>query len=218
MKNTNKHFKIKEKNFFNKKEIVAGVVLFSLLSFVSSDTLSVDNDESPVTPVTTNQTYDKEVENQKETNNEIGCNEKYNYYSSKYLESLKNMDENSFDKNFRTIYDLNEYTINGQTYESRLIYITKYEDGSVHLIKVDEQEDVDLFDKTKIESKQTGFCKFKNSSIYYELYKQGIIKDGEVPSEVKNLISSWDGKKSTATPSLQAEEEASEEYKKKYGR
>ena len=77
----------------------------------------------------------------------------------------------------------------------------------------------DLFTQEIINAKKTNIVLFKESSIFYELYKNGLIDSNEVilSNEYIDIIKNWDGKKHYKTPDLIAQKNALEEYELKYG-
>lgn len=191
LKNTDEKKKIVNRNANFKKAIAGGIIVFSLATTV----LALNSADS-----------------------EILDSEEYGFYSTHYLDNLGKTDPSDYDSKFGQIYDNVTYSYNGNSYSGESLYIISYEDGSVHLVDSDDRKH-DLLTKEDINSKRTGICLFKESSVFYELYELGLIKNEhvELSLEYKNVINNWDGKKHYQTVDLVAQKKTEEEYQAKYG-
>ena len=151
-------------------------------------------------------------------NYKILDSEEYGFYSVHYLENLDNVKLEDYDYNFNQIYDNVTYKCNKKNYSGMSIYIVSYDDGTVHLIDSDNRKK-DLITNEPIIGKRTKIMPFKQSSVFYDLYSLGVIKDENVilSSDYLNVIAGWNGEKHYKTIDLVAERETSLQYQEKYG-
>lgn len=191
LKNTNENKKIVNRNTNFKKVIAGGVIVFSLAT-----TVIALNEDAP----------------------QILDSEEYGFYSTHYLDNLGKINPGDYDTKFGQIYDNVTYSYNGNSYSGTSLYIISYDDGTVHLIDSDDRKH-DLLTKEDINAKRTGICLFKESSVFYELYEAGIIKNEhvELSPDYKSAINNWDGNKHYQTVDLVAQQETEKEYQAKYG-
>ena len=191
LKNTEEKQKIIKRNVSLKQVVATGIILFSLATVA----ISFDRSDS-----------------------EIVDSEEHGYYSERYLENLRTTNPADYDSDFGQIYNNVTFSCNGKTYPGSSIYIVSYDDGLVHLIDSDNRK-TDLITNESINAKRTGIALFKESSIFYELYKANIITNEQVEltPNYLDIIKTWDGEKHYQTVDLVVEQKTEEEYHKKYG-
>ena len=198
IKNTTNTKKIIKRNIFNKRVIATGLVIFSLAAVLVFNS-KTSNDNGPEYQ----QAYNLE-------------SEEFNYYSTHYLDILRNLNPNDFDQTFAGIYKNVMYSYNNNFYNGSSVFIVNYDDGSTHLVDSNNPKS-DLFTGESINSKKTKMVLFKESSLFYELYTNGVITSDSVTLS-SEYINNWDGEKHYQTVDLVAQKEASESYEEKYGR
>ena len=195
LKNTEKKYLIIKNNNIGKKYIVGGILVTSLL----------------LTYVGIN-SYERYIEKSGQ--------EQYNYYSIAYIDSLNTMDRSQFDYNFVNIYKKGKYIINNKIYDINTVYIAKMEDGSVHIYRAGEN-DYDILTNQKIYGKKKVICCFRDSSIFFKLYYDGLFVDENIKIDNNTLqkyINEWDLTKHNEVPELKASNEADDKFEQKYGR
>ena len=146
---------ITKRNISFQKNISKGVVIFSLAAVMLGLSIESNVQESKIVD-----------------------SEEYSYYSGKYLEYL-NTNTDEFDLNFDFIYKNAKYIYNDKEYKGTSIYIVEYDDNTTHLVDANNNM-VDLLTEEKITAKRIKMSLFKESSLFYELYKNGIINNNEI--------------------------------------
>ena len=199
MQTINKKSKIIKKNILSKMTLATGITVSMM--FVS---MSINDEIGKEKTSEITQKHNPEY---------------YNTYMRAYVDSLKKMDLREFDSHFIDTYNNVKYLVNNQEYDSNQVYIVELEDNSKHLIIAGENN-IDIMTNTKMEGKKINICCFKESTVFYQMYLDGIIKNNTlvVDNNLSNYVNSWDGKRHSAIPALKAESEASDVYRKKYGR
>ena len=144
--------------------------------------------------------------------------EEYGFYSKHYLENLDQINPKDYDLRFDEIYRNVTFSYNNNTYSGSSIYIISYDDGKTHLVDSNNRK-FDLLTNESITAKKTKAIPFKESSVFYQLYVAGIIKDEDVilSPNYLNIIANWDGEKHYQTVDLVAEQKTKLEYRGKYG-
>ncbi len=137
--------------------------------------------------------------------NTILDSEEYERYSLKYLEYLRE-NEDEFKDNFSEVYKNVAFKYNDKVYNGSSIFIVKYDDNSVHLVDANNNK-VDLLTNEAINAKRTKIVLFKESSIFYTLYESGFITENEftLSEDIIKLLISWDGEKHYKTIDLNAD-------------
>lgn len=139
----------------------------------------------------------------------------YTFYNKEYYKAYK---EAKIDETFEDIYNNTKFSYDGKIYKTSSIYIVKCEDKSVHLVDANNN-DIDLI-TNKALPKEVKVMKFIDSSIFYDLYKDGYVKkditnlNGGYPF----LISKWDGNMHSKTRNTYATIMAKLKYKSKYSK
>ena len=144
--------------------------------------------------------------------------EEYGFYSTHYLENLEQINPKDYDLRFDEIYRNVTFSYNNNMYSGSSIYIISYDDGKTHLVDSNNRK-FDLLTNESITAKKTKAIPFKESSVFYQLYVAGIIKDEDVilSPNYLNIIANWDGEKHYQTVDLVAEQKTKLEYREKYG-
>ena len=144
--------------------------------------------------------------------------EEYGFYSTHYLENLEQINPKDYDLRFNEIYRNVTFSYNNNMYSGSSIYIISYDDGKTHLVDSNNRK-FDLLTNESITAKKTKAIPFKESSVFYQLYVAGIIKDEDVilSPNYLNIIANWDGEKHYQTVDLVAEQKTKLEYREKYG-
>ncbi|MBR2678720.1 MAG: hypothetical protein IKE63_04815 [Bacilli bacterium] len=191
LKNTSEPKLIINRDVPLKKVIGGGVIIFSLAAtFVTIDKLGPEMLDS----------------------------DEYGFYSTHYLENLNQINQKDYDLRFDEIYRNVTFSYNNNTYSGSSIYIISYDDGKAHLVDSNNRN-IDLLTNESIKAKKTKAIPFKESSVFYQLYVAGIIKDEDVilSPNYLNIIANWDGEKHYQTVDLVAEQKTKLEYREKYG-
>jgi len=138
----------------------------------------------------------------------------FNEYSSYYMKFLKD-NKGRFDSEFENICQ-NIMFICDKEYKSNQILIVKYDNGISHLIDADNNKQ-DLITKESLSGKKKRICYFNESSVFYELYKQGLIKDNKILLNInlQQIVNDWDGERHNKTLDLAAQKYAKEQYELK---
>lgn len=195
---------IMKRNIKFQKAIASGLVVFSLTGVIWG--LSNNNEKrNDISSEGTQASY-------------IADSEEYLFYSGKYSEYLKKNNKEDFDSIFSQIYENARFLFNGNEYKCKAIYIVSYDDGSIHLVDANNNK-YDLLTGELISAKRTNIVPFRESSLFYELYLNGIItsSDIQLSNNFKTYIESWDGTKHNQTLDLSAEAYAKDEYQKRFG-
>lgn len=153
-------------------------------------------------------------EREKKNKDVLEGNKRYYYYNDKYYDALSN--PSNIDEKFTKIYDNIKFTYANKEYDSDSIYIVTC-DGSVHLVDADNSK-FDLLTGSDL-SKKKNISKFIDSSVFYNLYKSGVINSYVInlDSSYVNLISNWDGLEHDKSPKTYAKKVASLAYDEKFG-
>ena len=197
MKNTTEPKTITIKNATGK--IVKGILIFGIVTvYFSTDNVTIDNSKK-------NQGINLE-------------SEEYGFYSTSYLRNLREINPDDFDKTFLEIYDKSIINYKDKQYNSDSIYISQLEDGTVHLIDSNNNK-VDFITKESLTSKRVNTMLWKDSSIFYKMYKLGLIKDENIiiPDNITEIIICWNGAKHYQTVKQIAEKKTTKAYQNKYG-
>ena len=144
---------------------------------------------------------------------------RYYFYEQVFIDSLNKIQFETFDNEFEDLCSDGVYSINGNEYSVREVYIVKCEDGSVHLIKAGENN-LDVLTNNIFSSNKIIKLQFTDSRIFYDMYIDGLFKEKKLylTSEIFNrYIIKWNGEKHLQTKEQIAEVESHEKYQEKYG-
>lgn len=136
--------------------------------------------------------------------------EMYDIYSRVYLDTIKEIDKNSFDEYFIDIYHNGKYYIDEKEYDVNELYIVTTENGENHIIKAGENKR-DIITGQTFEEKRINIECLRNTSIFYKLYQDGIISTKEIKLDNNTLskyVNEWDGQNQYEIPELIADKEA----------
>ena len=189
LENTEKKLKIVKKNI-GKRFLFNGTCVTSLMVALSLSGGNIINKAS------------------NSENNDVGCDSSYGIYSVNYIKELENMDYSKFDEKFINIYDNGQYILKNQKYNIGEIYILRLENGDVHLIQAGNNNE-DILTHEKFEGKNNSLLCFRDSSIFYDLYLNGIVLETTDLDNVKDFIKKWDGTRHLQVPKNKADYEAS---------
>ena len=207
IKNTNKHYKIVNQNNSIKKTVIGGVIIFALFTSLNQDSIiSKKDNENNKEQETISYTY-------------IERDEVCRQHSNADIEALKIIKDYNFDEIFDDIYHNGKYIIDNRKYPIDSLYITILEDGSIHLVYVEENK-IDILTSTEILSKKIKITSFRDSSIFYNFYNDGMFTDKELKidsSTLKPFIDSWDGLSHSETHDLKLKEVSDKLYNERYG-
>jgi len=197
IQNTEKSYKIVKINEISTKNIIEGIVAFSLLeSWINFHLKKMENEQKF-----------KEGEAM------------HGYYSIAYINALKQLNVKDYDEAFIDIYKNGHFNIDGTEYGIAELYLSETQDGNIYLIKAGENK-TDILSKTDFNSKRLTIVDLRDSSIFYKMYKAGIIKDKEIKltiEQLKEYINEWDKKRHYEIPELKAKKEASAKFQERYG-
>lgn len=135
----------------------------------------------------------------------------YNAYSVEYLSQLNEMDYDGFDQNFINVFRNGKYEINGIKYDVSELYIVVTSNGN-HVVKAGNNNYDILTGVTFNEKIDYSEC-LRKTTVFYMLYKNGIIKDENTvldAEELKRYVDAWDLKNHYETPELLADKNAQE--------
>ena len=198
--NTNKNYRIDEKNIKNPTKTFGKITAFSL-SIALAFTLGGGIKETEIKGNVVNETN-------------------YTAYNEYYIESLENINMDEFDSKFLEIYKNGILNINGKEYEITNLHLGITEDNVVHLFE-GGNNNYDVLLEEEYENDCSNLCQFRNSTVFLNLYKNGVITSNytEVNKDVFiNEVKTWDGKSHEETPALKARSEANAKYEKRFGR
>ncbi len=133
-------------------------------------------------------------------------------YEAIYDEQLSSINEEQIDEEFTTIYENEKIIIDEEEIELDKLYIKKLTDGSVFITNDLYLLKNLLTNEVIIGVDWTDICLFKESSVFYKLYQDNLLKNNESISKEKILeyIKDWDGEKHYKTADLIAEKETKE--------
>ena len=157
--------------------------------------------------------------NDKDQTNTINLeSEEYGYYTTNYLQNIREIDISEYDKKFEELCAKAIIIYNDKQYESDAIYIAKLEDGTIHLINSNNNK-VDFITGVSLDSKRVKTMRWTDSSSFHEIYELGLITDNNIKlsENMIDMILNWDGEKHYQTVTQVAEKKTSEDYQKKYG-
>ena len=123
---------------------------------------------------------------------------------------MEEITDEEIDEEFSKIYDNEQIIIDDKEIELDKLYIKQLTDGTVYLTNdLYLAQDI-LTDKVIVGGKWTNLCLFKESSVFYNLYEDKLLKNNESISkeDILNYIKDWDGKKHYKTKDLIAQKEA----------
>lgn len=212
MKSIDKKNKIIEIKRLAKKLVIGKVTVTSLFVFgvKGMPLASADRIEEPQSIV--NEIDDNTDEKR------YDC-EEYSFYHKTYNEALSSLNDDDFDKNFEDIYYNGKFIINDIEYNIKQVYITRLDDGSVHLYKAGDNRK-DIITNQTFTGKYEKICCFRNSSVFYDLYSSNVFNSNEIKLDSSNLvqINNWDDNSHYKTKNMMAEKITKEAYGKKYGK
>ena len=111
---------------------------------------------------------------------------------------------------FAKIYDNEQIIIDDKEIGLDKLYIKQLTDGTVYLTNdLYLAQDI-LTGNVIVGGEWTNLCLFKESSVFYNLYEDKLLKNNESISkeDILNYIKDWDGEKHYKTKDLIAEKEA----------
>lgn len=205
MKNTVNKSKIINMNY-KKIAIKSGIAISSLLLYIS-----------PVKAKTIERTpKQNHIESQEEIDDP-----KF-FWQTTYKNIYENLNIQDFDEEFLNVYNNIQYIIiDEKEYPINNIQVKQLENtNEVHFTYTGKNR-IDLFTNESFTGKLKSNCDLKDSTIFYQLYCDGYIKEDKLmvtSEELQKYGNKWDGKIQTQTPDLMAEQQTNEIFKKKYGR
>ena len=193
-----------EKKAIYRKGIIIGIIaaLVLVIAFMWFYRTIIKPPEPPKLPEVTNEEY-------------------YYYYMNAYYEALDNLNEEDFDEEFRKVYSAKKMIVDRTEYRLTEVYLVKLVDGSVYINKAGDNH-TDMITNEEFEGSRKITIALRNASVFYELYKDGVIKveNDEIRvagATLKKYADAWDGSKQTEIRELKADAIASEKYRQKYG-
>ena len=133
-------------------------------------------------------------------------------YEILYQNIMEEISDEEIDEEFAKIYDNEQIVIDNKEIGLDKLYIKQLSDGTVYLTNdLYLVQDI-LTDKAIVGGEWTNLCLFKESSVFYNLYEDKLLKNNESISkeDILKYIKDWDGEKHYKTKDLIAEKEAKE--------
>ena len=200
LKNTDGTYKVLNKKILKRVSLFAGISCTSL--FVSL-------------------MQPKEV---KTTDNNVKVEANYNsdrdYYIKIYDEIYQSLDLNSFDSKFMDIYQNGIIVVDGKEYPLEDLRVRHAENGTTHFVLF-EDNFFDVYTKEKFNDKIDFFCSFRDSTIFFDMYKDGIITSDKInlsKEDMEKYSTDWVPDTHVGIPRLMAERETSKIYRNRKGR
>lgn len=130
---------------------------------------------------------------------------------SDYLfeEILDSLNKEEFDEKLMDIIDNGVLIYDNQEYEVKTLQLKQQENGNSYLTCY-YNPTRDILSGEDIGYNWENLSQFGNSTIFYQMYDEGIITSKEIKVEKNTLqkyINEWDGKEHNKTPFLKAKEE-----------
>ena len=126
------------------------------------------------------------------------------YTPQTYSQIYESLNFDDFDEQFIDIYENSNITINNVEYSIQQIYLKTMDDDSVHYIKAGENN-IDLLNGTIIKGERKNTTRFRDSTIFYQMYTDGLITttDIEIDNEtLQEYADAWDKKTHLEVPDL----------------
>ena len=123
---------------------------------------------------------------------------------------MEEIPDEEIDEEFAKIYDNEQIIIDDKEIGLDKLYIKQLTDGTVYLTNnLYLAQDI-LTGNVIVGGEWTNLCLFKESSVFYNLYEDKLLKNKESISkeDILNYIKDWDGEKHYKTKDLIAEKEA----------
>ena len=133
-------------------------------------------------------------------------------YEALYEEQFSNISDEEIDEEFTKIYENENIIIDDEEIKLNNLYIKKLKDGSVFITNDLYLMKNLLTNEVIIGVDWTDICLFKESSVFYNLYQDNLLKNNESISQedILNYIKDWDGEKHYKTKDLIAQKEVEE--------
>ena len=131
-------------------------------------------------------------------------------YEILYQNIMEEISDEEIDEEFAKIYDNEQIIIDDKEIGLDKLYIKQLTDGTVYLTNdLYLAQDI-LTGNVIVGGEWTNLCLFKESSVFYNLYEDKLLKNKESISkeDILNYIKDWDGEKHYKTKDLIAEKEA----------
>ncbi len=123
---------------------------------------------------------------------------------------MEEIPDEEIDEEFAKIYDNEQIIIDDKEIGLDKLYIKQLTDGTVYLTNdLYLAQDI-LTGNVIVGGEWTNLCLFKESSVFYNLYEDKLLKNNESISkeDILKYIKDWDGEKHYKTKDLIAEKEA----------
>lgn len=123
---------------------------------------------------------------------------------------MEEIPDEEIDEEFAKIYDNEQIIIDDKEIGLDKLYIKQLTDETVYLTNdLYLAQDI-LTGNVIVGGEWTNLCLFKESSVFYNLYEDKLLKNNESISkeDILNYIKDWDGEKHYKTKDLIAEKEA----------
>ena len=200
LNNTKNELKITKRKKGKMIALMAGITASSML-------ISIINPKA-VNAQTTNQ-------------EEYYGNDARDYYFSIYEKIYKELNMEEFDSKFIDLYNNGIILEDEKEYPLEEVRVKRNStNNEIHFILLDDFQK-DIITGNTIESIETGYWPaFRDTTIFYEMYKDGKFKENKITldEEVLEYAKDWNGEIHTEIPRLKAEKETNEIYKKTYKR
>ena len=224
--NTEKKFKIKEIKLNNFKKVGTSILLATYLAGqLTGDTTPVEETAIVTENVGDSKTIGSSLvsqiteDSEQKEEFEVIRDEEFGYYIHQLNEHTKELDSEEFDEIFEQYYNSSSLNINGYEYDINTLYLKTMEDGKIVLV-CSKNPLTDLLTGEKL-GKNITIKRFKESTLFYNLYLDNRIEDGVIKISIADLsqyVNNWDGEEHSATLDLKATQMTEEDYGKRYPR
>lgn len=209
MKNTEKEYKIKQSKKLKRILVGTGisVTALCLVYITQKDDLKQEKESTTI-----------ETEANKDT---INCNGR-DEYMRMYMENMKELEQKEYDLNFREIYKQSndmKLIIDEEELPIKSVFIASADDGNDHLLIAGENK-TDILTKKPIEGRNDYYT-FRDSSMFYQMYKDGIINNNEIrisKEKMQEYLTNWDHEINDGIQEIEAKYKTNEEYREKHGK
>ncbi len=196
LKNTDDTYNVLNKNDLKRFSVAIGITCTSLfISLIQPKEVKATENSSKI-----------------ETNYNSGRD----YYYQIYDKIYQNLDLNSFDSRLIDIYQNGTIIIDEKEYPLERLRVRHTENGNTHFILSGDNH-LDVYTKEKFDDKVDFVCPFRDSTIFFNMYQDGIITSDKInlsKEDMEKYSSDWTPDTHVGIPRLMAERETNKIYRK----
>ena len=217
MKNTEKKYNITKNNI---KKILITTQIAATTLFISLVLPTIKNSTNDSNNLKIEQEQDNEIinnENTKTNKNEMIAEKFTDYkgiYDNIYVKKYKETNDDNFDKKFSKIYHESLLKIGDKEYKIDDLDIRHTINGTTHFV-INGYNHYDIFTQEEFYDDEDYFAAFRDSTIFYNMYKDGVINSTEITltyDMLKPYKENWTPSNHTEIKRLYVEKITSQEY------